>query len=588
MPGDAILLDTLFANAPFGLAFWDTELRFGRINEALATMNGVPIADHLGRTVGEVLPDLGGGIQERLERVLSTGRAILDVEVAGETPAGPGERRHWRASYFPVLGTDGRALGVAAVVTDITAERRAQDERTALARDAVTARALAQAARVRAESAQEEAEEARAEAERARRRTEFLASATARMIASMDYETTLGEVVRAAVPAIADWCALTVLEPDGRFATLAVAHADPAREALAWELMQRYPPTVGDAVGIPYVVRTGRADVMDPISDDVLVSVARDEQHLDLLRRLGIGATAIVPLQTPERLIGAFALATEHGRRLTAGDVAVAEALASRAALAIENARLYTERSHIAHTLQASLLPRRLPEIPGVDVAAHYRAAGDENEVGGDFYDVFASGEGVWTALVGDVSGKGAEAAALTSLTRHTLRAAALLDGEPADNLRLLNRAFLAQADADHRFCTVIYARVMPNAEGGARLSLSSGGHLPPVVLHADGTVEEVVIPGTLVGALRQPRFGEIELHLAAGDLLLLYTDGVVELRGQDSFAGEHRLHEELARHARAPASVVTEAIARMAVDAQDGAPRDDIAIVALRALPGA
>src|SRR5919204_519682 len=214
MPGDAILLDTLFANAPFGLAFWDTELRFGRINEALATMNGVPIADHLGRTVGEVLPDIGGGGQERLERGLRTGGAVLPREGAG--------------------GTAGRG--------------------------------------------------------------------------------------------IADGGALPALDPEGRFATLGVAHADPAREALAWELMQRYPPTVGDAVGIPYVVRTGRSDVMDPISDDVLVSVARDERHLDLLRRLGIGATAIVPLQTPERLIGAFALATEHGRRLTAGDVAGAQA----------------------------------------------------------------------------------------------------------------------------------------------------------------------------------------------------------------------------------------------------------------------
>jgi transcriptional regulator with GAF, ATPase, and Fis domain len=316
-------------------------------------------------------------------------------------------------------------LGIGAVVVEVTAQRAAEEERLKLAREALTSRAIAEAALVRAESSQEEAEAARAAAEAAGRRTEFLAGATARMSASMDYETTLRAVVREAVPAIADWSAITMVKPGGRLSTLAVAHAVPSLEALAWEASERYPPRSDDEVGVARVLRTGRTELIAEITPDVLTAIAHDDEHLRLLRTLGLRSSLVVPLRTPERLLGAFTLvAAESGRQFGDADVALAEALASRAALAVENARLYTERSHIAHTLQRSLLPERLPEIPGMDIAAHYRAAGDQNEVGGDFYDVFPSRDGTWTALIGDVSGKGPEAAAITSLSRHTLRAA--------------------------------------------------------------------------------------------------------------------------------------------------------------------
>jgi serine phosphatase RsbU (regulator of sigma subunit) len=402
----------------------------------------------------------------------------------------------------------------------------------------------------------------------------------------MDYETTLRAVVREAVPAIADWSAITMVEPGGRLSTLAVAHAVPSLEALAWEFSERYPARAGDEVGVPRVLRTGRTELIAEITPDVLASIAHDDEHLRLLTTLGLHSSLVVPLRTPERLLGAFTLiAAESGRRFDDADVALAEALASRAALAVENARLYTERSHIAHTLQRSLLPERLPDIPGMDIAAHYRAAGDQNEVGGDFYDVFPSRDGAWTALIGDVSGKGPEAAAITSLSRHTLRAAALRDGTPVENLSLLNDALLNQADSGLRFCTVLYARLCPG-DNEALLTLSNGGHLPALLVRAGGAVEEIAIPGTLVGALREPRFEEREVRLGPGELLLLYTDGVVELRGADAAAGDRLLREVLAAHAGEPAATVVEAVARMAVERQAGEPRDDIAILALRAAP--
>jgi serine phosphatase RsbU (regulator of sigma subunit) len=377
-----------------------------------------------------------------------------------------------------------------------------------------------------------------------------------------------------------------MVEPAGRLSTLAVAHTVPSLEAMAWELSERYPPRADDEVGVARVLRTGRTELIAEITPDVLMAIAHDDEHLRLLGTLGLRSSLVVPLRTPERLLGAFTLvAAESGREFGDADVALAEALASRAALAVENARLYTERSHIAHTLQRSLLPERLPEIPGMEIAAHYRAAGDQNEVGGDFYDVFPSRDGTWTALIGDVSGKGPEAAAITSLSRHTLRAAALRDGTPVENLTLLNDAMLSQADSGLRFCTVLYARLRPS-EKEALLTLSSGGHVPALVVRAGGTVEAIAIPGTLVGALREPRFEERDVRLRPGELLLLYTDGVVELRGEDATAGEQRLREVLATHAGAPAGAVVEAVARMAVERQGGEPRDDIAILALRAAP--
>jgi serine phosphatase RsbU (regulator of sigma subunit) len=290
-----------------------------------------------------------------------------------------------------------------------------------------------------------------------------------------------------------------------------------------------------------------------------------------------------VPLRARGRTLGAMTFViAESGRRLSEDDVALVEELAGRAGLAVDNARLYTERSRIAHTLQAELLPLRLPAIPGASVAVRYRAAGELNEVGGDFYDVFERRDGDWALVIGDVSGKGAEAAAVTALARHTVRTAALQPATPTELLETLNAALLAQR-AGTEFCTVCVARLAPRPEGGAVLTLALGGHPPALVLRADGHVQLHGEPGTLIGVFADPALREVKVELGPGDVLLLFTDGVTEAGQPDNEIGEEGLARLLAELAgRTPEEIVA-AVEHAAVAAQEGHPRDDIALVALR-----
>jgi serine phosphatase RsbU (regulator of sigma subunit) len=333
-------------------------------------------------------------------------------------------------------------------------------------------------------------------------------------------------------------------------------------------------------------MRTGEHQLLAEVTEAALVAAAADEEQLLRLRELGLRSSLSVPMKASGRVLGTITLGfAESGRRFASEDLVVAIALAARAGLHIENARLYTERSSIADTLQKSLLPAQLPAIPGLEVAARYRAAGDQNEVGGDFYDVFPSEPGVWIAIIGDVSGKGAQAAALTALTRHTLYAAALRESSPARNLAFLDEAMRRRARDAASFSTVIYVRVCPG-DDSAVLTLASGGHPPALIVRAGGSVERVEAPGTLVGVLEGARFEDRGARLSSGDLLLLYTDGAIELRRRDLSFGEQQLEQVLREHAGMPAEAVVEAVGRRIEALQDGSPRDDVALLALRVAP--
>ncbi len=579
-------LDAVYAETPVGLAFWNRDLRFERVNQALARFNGRSVDEHLGRTAEELLGPHAVPPRELLEQVIATGRPVTDVPL--ET--GEGARaRQWEVTCYPV-DVDGELLGVGCVVREVTGRHREEAQRLELVRQSVTARAQAEAAQVRAEAAAEEAARERELAESARRRSEFLASAGAQMGASLDVDATLSAVVDAAVPVLADWCAVSLIRSGGVLETVAVAHADPEKVALARELTARYPPDPDARAGAPNVIRTGRTEVIHDVTDELLAAVAADEEHLATLRRLGLRHSVVAPIRTPRGIVGAFSFvyADESGRRPGPADVQLVESLASRAALHLDNARLYAESAHIAQTLQTSLLPDRLPEVPGIELVARYRAAGSQNQVGGDFYDVFRSGEGTWTAVIGDVSGKGAEAAAVTALARHSLHTAALLCDDPAANLRTLNRAMLSRDGAGGHFCTLAYVRVRPDPERRrATLTLASGGHPPPLVCRADGTVEEVTgARGPLVGIFPDVDFTPVDLTLEAGDLLLLYTDGIVELRGPAGVFGDELLREGLAATAGRPPGEVVSAVATAAAAAQDGEARDDVALLAVRIRP--
>ena len=292
-----------------------------------------------------------------------------------------------------------------------------------------------------------------------------------------------------------------------------------------------------------------------------------------------------VPVQARGRELGTLALRRgPTGRHYDAGDRALALSLGRRAGLAADNARLYDEQLLIADTLQRSLLPPALPEIPRLEAAARYSPMGDGVEVGGDFYDLFAAGSS-WVAVIGDVCGKGVEAAALTALARHSIRALAREDPPPSTALRRLNEAIVAERGLEPRFSTVAYVRLAPSGPGVAA-TVSSGGHPAPLLVHAAGRVEPLGLPGTLLGPLPDVRLHDATAELAPGDVLVLYTDGVTEARRDGVMFGEERLESLLGGLAGRPADEVALAVERAVIAYHGGPPEDDLALLVLRVRP--
>jgi serine phosphatase RsbU (regulator of sigma subunit) len=263
-----------------------------------------------------------------------------------------------------------------------------------------------------------------------------------------------------------------------------------------------------------------------------------------------------------------------------------AKRLADRAALALDNARLHEQQAHIASVLQHSLLPRSLPKIRGFEASSRFLAAGEAYEVGGDFYDVFRSGSGTWMAVIGDVCGKGPEAASLTALARYTVRTATTSQSAPSEVLRTLHESISSER-ADFRFCTAALARIQApsNGRGEARLTVSLGGHPLPMIVRKDGRVDAIGEPGTLLGVLPSPILADTDARLAVGDSLILYTDGVLDVRNANERGDPDWLADQLAAYAGKSADEIAEALAQAAIRRHGGEPRDDIAILVLNRL---
>jgi serine phosphatase RsbU (regulator of sigma subunit)/PAS domain-containing protein len=417
-----------------------------------------------------------------------------------------------------------------------------------------------------------------------RRRDEtlaFRAEASAELAGSLDYERTLRRVARLAVPRLADCCVVDIVDEESDIHQLEIVHVHPEQEHLVRELEARYgsdPGLASSPVGT--VVRNGRPLLVPSVSVAFLAGMARDEQHLAGLRRLGLTSLMIVPLSARGRIAGALTfLAAESGRRYDAADLALAEDLSRLAALAIDNARLYRQRSDVARTLQRSLLPPALPQVPGVEAAARYRASGAAMEVGGDFYDLFELPEGGWAAVIGDVCGKGPVAAAVTGLARHTIRAAAIREHRPSRVLATLNEVILRDVN-ETTFCTVACAVLSP-AGTSVRARVACGGHPLPFVVRANGDVVRVGAHGTLLGAFSDVILADEDLVLDRDDALLLYTDGLVERFGRDLALGEERVADVLRKSVGKPAEEVADRIESLLVEGPSE--RDDVAFLLLR-----
>jgi hypothetical protein len=278
--------------------------------------------------------------------------------------------------------------------------------------------------------------------------------------------------------------------------------------------------------------------------------------------------------------LGTLEVAGAAGREFVERDEAILTGLGQLASVAIANARLYEREHTIAHTLQRSLRPGALPAVPGVSAAVRFRPAGEGVELGGDFYDVFRGRGESWAALIGDVQGKGPDAAAVTALARHTLRAAAAYEDRPSGVLSLLHRA-LREQNGD-RFITVAYARIQVAGEA-IQLELACGGHPLPLVVHRDGTVEPVGKLGTLLGTDIAPQLSDVSVELSQGDLFVLYTDGVTEVRRRRrEVFGLRELTALLEGCGGLPPDAVADGVEQAVIAASEGRLRDDVAILVL------
>jgi PAS domain S-box-containing protein len=423
---------------------------------------------------------------------------------------------------------------------------------------------------------------AREEAERAHDRMTFLAEASSLLATSLDSRKTLNKVARLAVPRMADWCLVDV-EEEGELNPVTIAHADPAMVKRARQWRRRWPPDMRAERGVPAVIRRGRSELYTEISDELLAEGVTDDEQLQLLRELEIRSSMIVPLTARGRTFGAITFVSSDSKRLYGQeDLALAEELAGRAAQALDNARLYQERAHVARALQQSLLPQLLPTIGWCEVAARYRAAG-EGEVGGDFYDVFEAGDRAYFAAIGDVQGKGPEAAAVTGLARYTIRAVATTERNPSRILRALNQAILNEGT--DRFATVALARIQL-ANGAAQFAVSCGGHPLPYLIRSSGEVLTAECAGNLLGVFPDPELLDYVGELSPGDTLVFYTDGVTDEHAGDVLFGETRLVPLLRECAGRDADTVAGRIEEAVLQFRKQEPRDDMAILVLRFTP--
>jgi len=371
---------------------------------------------------------------------------------------------------------------------------------------------------------------ARGVSEVAQRRLAFLAAAN-EIIArtALDLDKTLHELANVTVPSIADFCVVNIVNDERMIQTMAVASGPPVRPALAENLMHQPRVELNADNAVAQVARTGRAILFRAVNDQVLTSLARTNDHLALLRGLHIRSLMVVPLPSRGGILGALTLGSvRSGRRYSEEELTLASDLAVRAGTALENVRLYEERDRAAQALQRSLLPSRLPEIPGAELAARFQPFTEADLIGGDFYDAFEVAPRSWALVIGDVMGKGSQAAALTGLARHTIRAAALSLSSPAEILGVLNQAILKHEEDRYATATVVRLDLL---EGRARAVVASGGHPSPIVLRASGETSEVGESGMLLGVFDDVSHSDASVDLHPGDAIVLFTDGLLDER---------------------------------------------------------
>jgi PAS domain S-box-containing protein len=418
----------------------------------------------------------------------------------------------------PTLDADGNVSGAIGCSMDVT--------------DRVEARLASEAS----------ADLARAAADRERidrERFEFLTAIHEALAGAATREEIMVSVTRAAVPRLGDWCSIYVLPIDGgRVPDVETYHRDPELVDYARALTEKYPFEPDAATGIGAVIRTGQPEFYPEITasvvDDALAQAGYEGDDAEELRgvidRLSLRSAISVPLIKHGRILGALSFVNTTGRRaFNEVDFELAQVVAGRVASSIENRRLIDEQRRIASTLQASLLPARLPDVPGLDIAVRYWAAGDATEVGGDFYDVFPVDDRRWAVVIGDVCGTGPDAAAVTALARHTIRQSAWRGDKPIELLSWLNRAVRASTEDGIIFLTVAFL-ALDERDDGFSATITNAGHPPAVLVRVSGDATAIGHPGGLVGPFEDVKADPFEFTMAPGDTVVLYTDGLTDV----------------------------------------------------------
>ncbi|MFE4577255.1 SpoIIE family protein phosphatase [Streptomyces chartreusis] len=541
-------LEGLFAQSPIGLAMLGPDLRFLRVNEALARMDRVPVAEHIGRRVTEIAAGTEA-LESVMRRVLDRGEAVVDYRYTS-TSADPKRQRTWSCSYAPLLGGAGQRVGVIASLIDVTQEQRAH-----------------------------------LEAERARRRLALLAEAGTQMGSTLDLTQTAQEVVRVLVPRLADSADVQLLEeavaPDE---TAASAHGVVRRAAASF----MDPAAPADQLAVGSTLQVPRGSVYEQVisegrpmnlylSDIGPLIPGPGADRLREYLRARVRAARLIPMVARGTVLGAVVVTRTWDREpFDDQDTLLIDELVARAALYIDNARMYSRERDAALTLQRSLMNPSLPAVGGLELTARYLPAGD-HEVGGDWFDAIALSDGRTALVIGDVMGHGIHAAAVMGQLRTAVRTLARRDTPPDQVLRSLD-ATVADL-GDNEMATCLYA-VHDPADGSC--VIARAGHPPPVVADALGAVAFLDGPaGPPLGVGGQD--GELqEVVLAPHSLLVIYTDGLIEARGTDLDQGMLRLAREL-RHPEHPLDrVCDDLLAHLMPEVAD----DDVAVLLARALP--
>lgn len=508
-------LDALFETCPIGLVMLDEDLRYVHLNQALADMDGLPIEDHIGRHMEEFMITSDGGEYQRMLRgVAEGGRPVVSTLVGLRTPGHPDRDQVRSVSFFPLSRAGDTRPGLGGLLVDVTDREQAIVEATA-----------------------------------GRQRLALLHRAAARIGTTLDVNVTARELVETAVPDFSDASVVEIVEwmdepevfnPELPLVTRRIASGTtlppPAFELVSGLESVTYPP----GSSIHQMLRTGRP-VSVPVNEEFVTRTVLHQARARLLVESGLTCILIAPLVARGTIQGITMFGRSAARpAFTEQDLSLAGELASRAALCLDNARLYSRVQTIALTLQRALLPSALATSPYVDIAHRYLPGSHITEVGGDWYDVINLPGDRVAIVVGDVMGHGVLAAAAMGRLRITTKALARHNREPDD---LLTELDACAQEAGIELATCLYILYDPTT---GRARIANAGHPPPLVRHPDGTVETIgEVLGVPLGVGGLP-FRTTEIDLSEGATLAMYTDGLIEARGQDIEEGMDALRAQL------------------------------------------